>query len=212
MTNAYDKIYLDDAMLNLAVMLDYGAMTYGDAEVFFDRFLVSDISKQFAAGNPRYIAGMSGIELAEKVIESTGGNPQYAEYRTFGRSESYWAGWALAYLQWYTGYSFEKINEWGVSIPFILSLYPTHHEADITKLIETTTLKMGEFKERSMNSLKRQRISAGLTQKQLAEKSGVKIRMIRAYEQNYQDISKAEVGSIIRLAKTLSCTVEDLLS
>ena len=63
-----------------------------------------------------------------------------------------------------------------------------------------------------MNSLKRQRISAGLTQKQLAEKSGVKIRMIRAYEQNYQDISKAEVGSIIRLAKTLSCTVEDLLS
>ena len=38
--NAYDKIYLDDAMSNLAVMLDYGAIAYGGAEMFFNRFLV----------------------------------------------------------------------------------------------------------------------------------------------------------------------------
>lgn len=36
-----------------------------------------DISKQFGKGNPRYIAGMSGIELAEKVMEDTGGIPVY---------------------------------------------------------------------------------------------------------------------------------------
>ena len=209
--NAYDKIYLDDAMSNLAVMLDYGAMTYGNPETFFNRFLVSDISKQFGAGNPRYIAGMSGIELAERVMKETGGQSLYSEYRTFGKSESYWAGWALAYLQWYTGYTFEKINERGISIPFLLALYPTHHEADITKLIESATTKMDEFRNSSINSLKRQRKSAGLTQHELAERSGVKLRMIQAYDQNYQDISKAEVGSIIRLAKTLSCRVEDLL-
>lgn len=211
MMNAYDKIYLDDAMSNLAVMLDYGAMTYGNPETFFNRFLVSDISKQFGAGNPRYVAGMSGIELAEKVIEDTGGQSLYSAYKSFGRSESYWAGWALAYLQWYTGYSFEKLSEWGISIPFLLALYPTHHEADITKLIESATAKMHEYRNSSMNPLKRQRKSAGLTQQELAERSGVKLRMIQAYEQNYQDISKAEVGSIIRLAKTLSCKVEDLL-
>lgn len=211
MMNAYDKIYLEDAMSNLAVMLDYGTVTYGDPETFFNRFLVSDISKQFGMGNPRYIAGMSGIELAEMVIEETGGEPLYAEYKTSGRSESYWAGWALAYLQWFTGYSFEKISEWGVSIIFLLSLYPTHHEADITKLIETAVRKMDETKDKSMNSLKRQRKSAGMTQLELAERSGVKLRMIQAYEQNYQDISKAEVGSMIRLAKALSCSVEDLL-
>ena len=212
MMNAYDKIYLDDAMSNLAVMLDYGAVTYGDPETFFNRFLVSDISKQFAMGNPRYLSGMSGIELAETVGEETGGIPLYAEYKTSGRSSSYWAGWALAYLQWYTGYTFEKIKEWGVNIEFLLSLYPTHHEADITKLIETAAIKMDEFKDKSLNSLKRQRKSAGLTQQELAGRSGVKLRMIQAYEQNYQDISKAEVGSIIRLAKALSCSVEDLLS
>ena len=210
--NAYDKIYLDDAMSNLAVMLDYGSATYGDPETFFNRFLVSDISKQFAMGNPRYLSGMSGIELAEKVVEETGCVPLYAEYKTFGRSATYWAGWALAYLQWYTGYAFEKIRDWGVDIGYILSLYPTYHEADITKFIETATLRMDEFKDRSRNSLKRQRESAGLTQQELARRSGVKLRMIQAYEQNYQDISKAEVGSVIKLAKALSCSVEDLLA
>ena len=71
---------------------------------------------------------------------------------------------------------------------------------------------MDEFKDRSRNSLKRQRESAGLTQQELARRSGVKLRMIQAYEQNYQDISKAEVGSVIKLAKALSCSVEDLLA
>ena len=52
----------------------------------------------------------------------------------------------------------------------------------------------------------------GLTQQELARRSGVKLRMIQAYEQNYQDISKAEVGSVIKLAKALSCSVEDLLA
>ena len=70
---------------------------------------------------------------------------------------------------------------------------------------------MDEIRNGSVNSLKRQRKSAGLTQQQLTERSRVKLRMIQAYEQNYQDISKAEVGSIIRLAKALSCKVEDLL-
>lgn len=209
---AYDKTYLEDAMSNLAVMLDYVAMTYGDPELFFDRFLVSDISKQFGSGNPRYIAGMSGIELAEKVIEDTGGTPIYAEYRTYERTATYWAGWALAYLQWYTGYTFEKIKEWGVTISFLLNMYPTHHEADISKMIDTVSTRIAEFKGKSANPLKRQRKSAGLTQQELAERSGVKLRMIQAYEQNYQDISKAEVWTVLKMARVLKCLPEDLLS
>lgn len=209
--NAYDKAYLEDAMSNLAVMLDYGSMTYGDPELFFDRFLVSDISKQFGNGSPRYISGMSGIELAEKVIEDTGGTPVYAEYRTFGRTATYWAGWALAYLQWYTGYSFDKIKQWGVTISFLLNLYPTHHEADISKIIDTVTARMTENMGMSVNPLKRQRKSAGLTQQELANKSGVKLRMIQAYEQGYQDISKAEALNVIKLARVLNCHPENIL-
>lgn len=210
--NAYDKTYLEDAMSNLAVMLDYGAMTYGDAEMFFDRFLVSDISKQFAVGNPRYVAGMSGIELAEKVIEDTGGTPVYAEYRTIGKSAVYWAGWALAYLQWHTGCTFERINGWGVTLQFLMALYPTHHEADISKLVDTAVEMMTRQKSLSVNPLKRQRKSAGFTQQELAEKSGVKLRMIQAYEQNYQDISRAEAATVLKMARVLKCQPEDLLS
>lgn len=210
--NAYDKAYLEDAMSNLAVMLDYGSMAYGDPELFFDRFLVSEISKQFGSGSPRYIAGMSGVELAEKVIEDTGGTPVYAEYRTFGRNATYWAGWVLAYLQWYTGYTFKKINDSGVNIPFLLSLYPTHHEADISKMMDTATARIAEYRKKAVNPLKRQRKSAGLTQKELAERSGVKVRMIKAYEQGYQDISKAEALSVIKLARVLNCHPEDLLT
>lgn len=210
--NAYDKTYLEDAMSNLAVMLDYGAMTYGDAEMFFDRFLVSDISKQFAVGNPRYVAGMSGIELAEKVIEDTGGTPVYAEYRTIGKSAVYWAGWALAYLQWHTGCTFERINRWGVTLQFLMAMYPTHHEADISKLVDTAVEMMTRQKSLSVNPLKRQRKSAGFTQQELAEKSGVKLRMIQAYEQNYQDISRAEAATVLKMARVLKCHPEDLLS
>lgn len=210
--NAYDKTYLEDAMSNLAVMMDYGAMTYGDAEMFFDRFLVSDISKQFAVGNPRYVAGMSGIELAEKVIEDTGGTPVYAEYRTIGKSAVYWAGWALAYLQWHTGCTFERINGWGVTLQFLMALYPTHHEADISKLVDTAVEMMARQKSLSVNPLKRQRKSAGFTQQELAEKSGVKLRMIQAYEQNYQDISRAEAATVLKMARVLKCQPEDLLS
>lgn len=212
MMNAYNKIYLDDAMANLAVMLDYGSMYYAEPEVFFDRFLVSDISKQFGLGSPRYVSGMSGIELAHRVIEATGGTAVEAEYRPSGRSAAYWTGWALAYIQWKTGYPFEKIKEWGVSISYVLSLYPTHHEADISKLVDVATKKMEEGRDMAMNAVKRQRKSAGITQQELAEKSGVKLRMIQAYEQNYQDISKAEAGSMLRLARALSCSVEDLLA
>lgn len=209
--NAYDKIYLEDAMSNLAVMMDYGTETYGGPETFFNRFLVSNISKEFGMGNPRYLCGISGIELAEMVIEETGGEPLFSDYRRVGKSAAYWAGWALAYLQWHTCYTFEKINECGIGISFLLSLYPTHHQADITKFLETAVGRIDEYKEKAINALKRQRKSAGLTQQELAEKSGVKLRMIQAYEQDYQDITKAEAGSIMRLSKALSCSVADLL-
>ena len=79
-------------------------------------------------------------------------------------------------------------------------------------MIDTVSARIAEYKGKSDNPLKRQRRSAGLTQKELADKAGVKIRMIKAYEQNYQDISKAEVWSVIKLARALNCSPEDILS
>ena len=89
--NAYSKIYLEDAMNNLAVMLDYGGIADGDSQRFFDRFVVSSISKQFEKGNPKYIAGYSGIELAELVLMVTGAKKADITYSPCGRSPEFWS-------------------------------------------------------------------------------------------------------------------------
>lgn len=62
-----------------------------------------------------------------------------------------------------------------------------------------------------MVKLKEIREARGMTQAELAEKSGLGIRSIRAYEQGQRDINEAAVISVYRLSKTLNCSVEDLL-
>lgn len=80
MTRAYEETYLNDAMNNLGDMLDYAICDLGyEPEKFYSQFLESEIAELFGIGAPKFIAGLSGPE--------------------------YWAGWALAYYQWYTACS-----------------------------------------------------------------------------------------------------------
>ena len=62
-----------------------------------------------------------------------------------------------------------------------------------------------------MSRLKENREKAGLTQKELSERSGVNLRTIQNYEQGYKDINKAQVLSLYKLAKALDVTMEDLI-
>jgi len=49
----------------LSHAVDFAVMTLGlSADAFGDAFAVSDVSKQFANGNPSYVAGINGCELA----------------------------------------------------------------------------------------------------------------------------------------------------
>ena len=52
---------------------------------------------------------------------------------------------------------------------------------------------------------------AGLTQKELAEKSGVNLRTLQQYELKAKDINKAATTTLLALSKTLGCKIEDLL-
>lgn len=62
-----------------------------------------------------------------------------------------------------------------------------------------------------MTKLKKRREMSGLSQSQLAEKSDVNLRMIQHYEQGAKPIDKAQVGTVIRLASALGCSVADIL-
>ena len=62
-----------------------------------------------------------------------------------------------------------------------------------------------------MRKLKEARERAGLTQKELSERSGVNLRTVQNYEQGYKDINKAQGLSLYKLAKALNVTMEDLI-
>ena len=93
MARAYKKTYLSSAMRNLAVMMDCGVRKYGySIEEFYNKFLASDVSRQFACGNPRYLVGMSGAELADCVVEVSGGTVLKKNNGNYTVSPEYWAG------------------------------------------------------------------------------------------------------------------------
>lgn len=62
-----------------------------------------------------------------------------------------------------------------------------------------------------MSNLKRIRENAGLSQNQLAERSGVSPRMIPKYETGEKDINKAQAQTLKQMADVLGVKIEDLL-
>ena len=134
MARAYKKTYLNNAMRNLAVMMDCGVRKYGyPIEEFYQKFLSSDVSRQFAAGNPRYLVGMSGAELADSVVEATGGTVLSENDGTYTVGPEYWSGWVLAYYHWLTRRSFAYMHKKGLGIREVLAMYYPLHEADLSK-------------------------------------------------------------------------------
>ena len=121
-------------MRNLAVMLDCGVRKYGySIEDFYQKFLSCDVSRQFAAGNPRYLVGMSGAELADSVVEASGGTVLEENDGTYTVGPEYWAGWVLAYYQWLSRRSFAYMHRKGLGINEVVSMYYPLHEADLSK-------------------------------------------------------------------------------
>ena len=88
-------------------------------------------------------------------------------------------------------------------------MYDTLHEADVTKFADIVNVRMKEYYFET--NLKRIRTIYGLTQAELAERAGVTLRSIQMYEQRNKNINKASVDTVYKLAKTLGCTIEDLI-
>lgn len=212
MTNAYSELYLDDAMNNLGDMVEFAVCDLKlDPDEFFGWFISSGIASKFEKGNPKYITGMSGFELAEAVLDETNVSyekrePSYAVFK--GRE--YWAGWILAYYQWETSKRFEDIVKGGLTLSTVFSMYILH-EADESKFVSAANEIIARNRANRKSKLSEIRKARGFTQQQLSEASGVTLRMIQLYEQKQNDISKAQVTVVINLAKALGCEVEDLI-
>ncbi len=210
MDYAYSEIYLEDAMTNLADAIDYAVNECGlGADEFLDMFIASGIARQFEHGNPKFVAGMSGIELVRSVVECSGKNINLPKpLVVYDCSAEYWSGWILAYYQWHTGRSFKNIKQ-HITMEMILNLYPTLHEASEDKFVDVANAMIErQNPETRLQFLRR---ALGYSQRMLAEKSGVSLRMIQQYEQRAKDINKASASNLLALAKTLGCHMEDLM-
>lgn len=210
MTHAYQEIYLSNAQSMLGDAFDYAInVCHIPGSSFVKLFIASTISKRLENGEPSYLSGKSGIEVAMEILaETTGKTPDAAPQEHFGRSREYWIGWAVAYYQWFSGRSYSDIFQ-VVTFEELQKMYDPLHEADITKFADILDARMREFF--ADTSLKRIRTAYGCTQAELAKRSGVSLRSIQMYEQRNKDINKASAETLLRLSRVLGCTMEDLM-
>ncbi len=70
----------------------------------FEKMIVkSDAIIQFESGNPAYVCGINGCELARKVITQSGYSfKDKPDEMYMDKSPEYRCGWILAYYQWFT--------------------------------------------------------------------------------------------------------------
>ena len=209
MTRAYDIAYLDDAMTSLGAMLDYAVNACGeDLSLFYARFLGSGIANSFSRANPKYLAGMSGIELATLVAARTGeALPEKDALIDIGSPE-FWTGWTLAYLSWYLNIDFGKMQSRGLTVQSLRERYSVLHEADLSKAVQFAIKRLGETSGGEL--LKRARKNAMLTQQQLSDITGIPITVIRSYEQNQRSLKNAEMGNIWNICQALGCRIEEI--
>jgi DNA-binding Xre family transcriptional regulator len=210
MNCAYDELYLPLAQRVMGDMLDFSVNTLRVAlGEFYRMFLVSGMARQFEIGNPTYVAGKNGCEVARLVMDECGWKyPDAEDAMYLDKSQEYWIGWALAYYQWKSNRSFLEIAQ-SVPVESMYAMYPTLHEADLSLFVDVMDEKCREYADQSR--LRRFRSYAMLSQRQLADASGVALRQIQLFEQGQRDIKKTQGETLKRLAQALHCDMEELL-
>ena len=208
--HAYDECYLDDAMRNLGEAVDYAVNCCGFSMTeFIQMFIASGYAKLFGNGTSKFVSGMSGTELACDVLVRIENKTEFPEVQIeYSYSKEYWCGWILAYYQWYSGKSFKEIV---AELPMeqIEKMYPAMHEASEQRFVDAVERLLSH--KTSVTKLQTLRRLNGYSQRLLAEKSGVHLRNVQQYEQRAKDINKAAAITLVALAKTLNCNMEDLL-
>lgn len=93
-TRAYQEIYLSKAHSALGDAFDYDINAcHIPGSDFIKLFAASSVSKRMENGEPTYLTGKSGIEIAaDVVLETTGKQLEAEPQEHFGRSREYWIG------------------------------------------------------------------------------------------------------------------------
>lgn len=60
--------------------------------------------------------------------------------------------------------------------------------------------------------LKQNRKLSGMSQKELADRTGLKISMIQQYEQGIRNLNGAKLGTLLKLCNALGCPLSALIT
>ena len=109
--HAYAETYLPRAQKNLGEAVDYAITDCAfSADDFMSKFLASSLAEEWESGSPRVLVGLSGIELVQEVYLKIGEMREWPAPRpVYNLSPAYWAGWSLAYGQWWSARSIRSI-------------------------------------------------------------------------------------------------------
>lgn len=157
-------MYLEDAMRTLGEAVDFALCDQGLNPAELTAILSNSLEmRQFERGTPRVVCGMSGDELAGKIIAHAGLKPvECGESYPFDRSPQYWAGWVLAYTQWTSSLGFNVLLE-VAPLDWIIGSYDPLHEASEEKLAGIVIDKWNKS-HAGKKGLKAARKAVGLTQ------------------------------------------------
>ena len=204
---AYNSSYINSAMTCLGEMMDYGVNNCGiEPSKFFETFIGLGYATAFESGNPKYVVGMSGNELAQRVIDEgkLTTNPfSNKEYPCI-----YWCGWILAYYQWNTAMPFRDIIAC-LGWDYLMKSYPALHTASEDKAVSTFSKIIK--KAQKTTRIQAARLNYGYSQSQLAKASEINLRTLQEYENKRRDINRASGDVLRRLSRALSCSIEDIM-
>ena len=180
-----------------------------DITSFFRAFSISGLAGEWENGRITELLEAGGSGLYRMVKEKTG--LWNGEEETAARAEDAamaWTGSILAYLQWRSGKRFSDILE-DLPVDQIERFYPTLHALTKEQCFDVLREKIRQNGQKSW--IQRQRKRAGLSQKELAERSGVNLRTLQQYEIRDKDINKAALSKVLSMARVLHCRPEDLM-
>lgn len=130
---AYSELYILDAQKTIAHSFDYAVNKMNlSLEEYASKFLSFKYLNLLETGDPHYLAGMSGIELAKEICGKENidfGNLPY------NPKVEYWTGWILSYYQWAKNTNYKKILS-KFPIEKFKKAYPTFHECNKNRMIE----------------------------------------------------------------------------
>ena len=136
MVLSYDQMYLADVQKNLGFLFQFCLCNLRKTPEELQRdFLSSEIPYQIEIGNPDFLSGKSGFELAFLIYQDIEKEIRSALQEQYCPQADYWTGFILAYSQWKLQCPFRVLLE-RYSLERILASYPLMHEADVSKMVE----------------------------------------------------------------------------